>query len=342
MNLVFERNFFYLMTLIFLDTMDKFKNSSVIKNATENLFLNKDVKSNKLLFSNTFNFPENVINLHQSINRDNSNFEKMTTSSFANKISETAGTNFRDYNSFPNDLNSNRMYPSLVTPQLKRLTESHFTTYSDKQVINLEEVYLCEEKLWSILEAIRSRGSLNLACEDYFDFLSMNSLQNFENYFFNSETKLLLNCKEILEIVASVCALVGILKNKLDENNLQHLKSLFFIVHQNFLILVDMVLSRLPPEFTTNLWAIKLFSIVKNKQIKTSQTGENIFQLKQNNILILNSLNKYIGRNFKNKIDYHIFQVLDDVLMNIEKYSYSTVKNIILNFVSFILLRKIP
>jgi hypothetical protein len=294
------------------------------------------MKSNKLLFSNTFNFPENVINLHQSINRDNStNLEKITTSSFAGKVSETAGTNFRDYNSFPNDLNSKRMYPSLLTPQLKRLSDSQYNTYSDKQVINLEDLYIGEEKSWAILEAIRNRGSLNFACEDYFDFLSMNSLQNFENYFEQLETKLLLNRKEILEIVSTVCAFISILKNKLDESNLGHMKNLFFTVHQNFLILVDMVLSRLPEEFSNNLWALRLFAIVKKKQIKSSQTGENIFQLKQNNILILNSLNKYIGKNFKNNSDYQIFEVLDDVLFNIEKYAFATVKNIILNFVCF-------
>lgn len=293
------------------------------------------MKSNKLLFSNTFNFPESVINLHQSINRDIStnNFDKITSSTFANKISETYNTQFRDYNSFQSDMNSHRMYPSLVTPQLNRLSESTSQFELDKQIVNLEDLYLGEEKVWSILEAIRNRGSLNFSCEDYLEFVSMNSIQNIENYFQNNDAKILMNTKEILEITAGICLFISLLKNKLNDENMTHMKNLYFVVHQSFLILVDIVINRLPREFFNNIWVIKLNSIVKTKQIKSSESGENNFQLKQNNILILNSLVKYISKNFKNKLDLQIYDVLSDILENVEKYAFSTVKNIILNFV---------
>jgi hypothetical protein len=36
------------------------------------------------------------------------------------------------------------------------------------------------------------------------------------------------------------------------------LKSIMFYTHQNFLILIDVIIQRLPPESTVNIWAHSL------------------------------------------------------------------------------------
>ena len=58
-------------------------------------------------------------------------------------------------------------------------------------------------------------------------------------------------------------------------SELAELKNLFFYVHQNFLIVVDIILHRLPPESSTNIWAHSLQAILINKRSKRLKKGEN-------------------------------------------------------------------
>jgi hypothetical protein len=49
---------------------------------------------------------------------------------------------------------------------------------------------------------------------------------------------------------------------------LTHLKNLFFFSHQNFLVLIDVIIHRLPPESSHNIWAHSLQAILLNKSSK--------------------------------------------------------------------------
>ena len=49
---------------------------------------------------------------------------------------------------------------------------------------------------------------------------------------------------------------------------LSHLKNLFFFTHQNFLVLIDVIIHRLPPESSHNIWAHSLQAILLNKSSK--------------------------------------------------------------------------
>ena len=318
------------------ENVDKFKNSSVLKSATENLFLSNNLssgnnKAHKNVFSNTTNFPETVISLHNSIN---SNPIEKNTQKDNLKYSHTSdpfkGTNY-NYSSGQNDLSSLKIYPILVTPQLNRMTHIDSENYRDKQAINLEDLYIGEEKLWGILESLRYNSSVSFACEDYFEFLNMTSLNSMENYFSHYDTKQALSNSNVLEIVSTMSVLVSVFKNKLNsEGNITHLKNLIFNVHQNFLVMVKLILSRLPKEFESNMWATRLFAIVQNKQVKFFN-NQDLFTLKQNNNIVLNCVSKYVSANFR--LEVQIFEVMMDVLGNLERYTYSTVKNILLNIV---------
>ena len=92
-----------------------------------------------------------------------------------------------------------------------------------------------------------------------------------------------------------------------------------------------MILSRLPREFESNMWATRLFSIVQNKHVKFFDNKDNhdLINLKQNNLITHNCVSKFISANFR--MDIHIYDVMMDILSNLDKYSYSTVKNILFN-----------
>jgi hypothetical protein len=333
---------------------DKFKNSTVLKNATENLFLSSgklpsgsSQTAQKNLFSNTLNFPETVISLHNSINNrpeeKNSHNQTQKDNLSMRNTDPFKGTNY-NYTSGRTDpqLSQMKIYPSLVTPQLNRMTHMDSENYGDKQVINLEDLYIAEEKLWAILESLRYNSSISFACEDYFEFLSMTSIHSVENYFNQSESKQVLCSTNILEIISTISVIISAFKNKLNsENNVTHLKNLIFNVHQNFLVIVKIILSRLPREFESNMWATRLFSIVQNKQVKffDNKDSHDLFNLKQNNLIIHNCVSKYISANFR--MDMQIYEVMMDILGNLDKYSYSTVKNILFNIVRIIVSKKI-
>ena len=45
-------------------------------------------------------------------------------------------------------------------------------------------------------------------------------------------------------------------------------KNLLFFTHQNFLVLVDLIINRLPPDSVHNIWAHSLQAILLNKSSK--------------------------------------------------------------------------
>ena len=72
-----------------------------------------------------------------------------------------------------------------------------------------------------------------------------------------------------------------------------HLKDITFYVHQNYLILVDFILSRLPSVSSENVlityvWANSLRNIVVNKKAKNQKKLDNHFDLKRNSDQIIN------------------------------------------------------
>jgi len=218
-------------------------------------------------------------------------------------------------------------YPSLITPQLMK----NQSTESNKQVINLEDLLTQEEKLWNILESLRFQTPLNFVCEEYLDFLNVSSIQNLDNYFcVKLKSEITLN--NVLEILSVMCVIISAIRQKINENIISHLKNLLFNVHQNYLILMNLVMQRMPKELEKNVWVVKLNAIIASKQVKVLE-NQDAFLLGQNNKLVLNILTKFNYSNFKNRTEFYIFDIINDILVNHDKYTYLTVKSIVFNIV---------
>lgn len=91
-------------------------------------------------------------------------------------------------------------------------------------------------------------------------------------------------------------------------------------------------MQRLPKELEKNIWVVKLKSIIASKQVKILE-NQDAFLLGQNNKLILNILTKFNYQNFKNRNEFFIFDILNDIILNNDKYTYLTVKSIAFNIV---------
>jgi hypothetical protein len=307
-----------------------FKNSEILKNATANMFFNNDHKKggeimmqvNKPFFKNGY-APELGI-----INND------LLAPSQANELTPL-GAKSSHGNFSPMHVTHmvGNSFPSLITPQIlsHKKPQSGKEEYN-KQAINLEDLWLQEQKLCKILESLRCNSNVSISCEEWLDFINYSSIQSLESYFMQLETKLHINTFSIFEIVSVMSIIISIIKNKLNENTVSHLKNLIFNIHQNYLILINLILIRLPKEFTKNSWKIKLQDVIREKQIKVLE-NDDIYLFKQNNKFIANIINKYICLVFKNKNDSKIHEILNDLLVNSDKYTYPTVKSILFNMV---------
>ena len=80
--------------------------------------------------------------------------------------------------------------------------------------------------------------------------------------------------------------------NFLSTESLQHqrlsskLKNLMFYVHQNFLIVIDSTLRRLPPEAANSVWAKRLRIVCSSKQSKKIWAGDAGSTLRQSNEIV--------------------------------------------------------
>jgi hypothetical protein len=238
------------------------------------------------------------------------------------------------FNSTHSTTNLNNTYPSLITP-VKNSINSGTDSNRNKQAINLEDLFIQEEKIWNILEAIRFNSNINTSCDEYYDFQNMTSLQNLEGFFPKIELKSQIRLCATLETYSIVCLSLLILKNKLDMNSLSHSKNLIFYIHQNFSAIIKIILNKLPKEFEDNMWVIKLHRVLVSRNLDYCNDDYNT--IRQSNNFIISMLKKFICTYFKSKEDIDLFSILDDVLNNIGKYSHNTVKNIMFNIVRSLL-----
>lgn len=324
--------------------------------------------SNKILPINGYNYPEDMLNIHHQINSalNTKSIDKQQITNFnsdgniiENNAYNTANMHKtrnqlmmnQENNSNPSDSsninhitfnklsntedrfynnNTNNSYPSLITPIMKNSINNPTNSSKVKQAINLEDLFIQEEKIWNILEAIRFNSNISSVCDEYFDFQNMNSLQNLHCYFQNSEIKEQIKLSITLETYSIVSISLILIKNKIDSNSLSHSKNLIYYIHQNFSVIIKIIINKLPKEFIDNMWVMKLKKVLIARNIEIK--GE-FNTMQQGNSFILSMLKKFINTYFKSKEDIDLFSILEDVLFNITKYSYNTVKNIMFNIV---------
>ncbi len=76
---------------------------------------------------------------------------------------------------------------------------------------------------------------------------------------------------------------------------LNQIKNLLSFVHQNFLNVADLILSKLPVEAMNNVWATTLTNLIKNKKGKRSKKSDPYsMQIRQHNDNLVNILKNLV------------------------------------------------
>lgn len=136
----------------------------------------------------------------------------------------------------------------------------------------------------------------------------------------------------ILQLTSTICILILIFNSGLKATLIGHFKNIFYNLHQNYLIIIALLLKRIARKFDSNTWVSKLEYVVTSKQVSMIE-GEEDFMIKESNGLTISMLKLLITNNFSNRQDYQYYLSLTDIINNIEKYTYDSVKGIVYNLV---------
>lgn len=102
-------------------------------------------------------------------------------------------------------------------------------------------------------------------CEEWWEITHEDNLNYLDRLFKDDQVRRSVRQSIILELLTvTVCYALTSEKRAEDETSwlsnslLVNLKSLFFYTHQNFLVLIDVIIHRLPTESSHNIWAHSL------------------------------------------------------------------------------------
>jgi hypothetical protein len=296
-----------------------FKGSDVIKNATTNVFFGEVL--NKIKVN-----PKGTVKDFKEFNFNHSENPKDEF----NKNTEFAIHPNKDLRKNGDSGTPLGNYPSLVTPQVNQSNISN-DDLNTKQMINLEELYLQEEKLWNVLNAVRfETEKVKTACNDWFTFANMNSMQSLDNYFNNPAIRTHINMNYMCEAISVTFVYICFLNNKFNDELLTGAKKLLFTIHQNSLIITTLLLERISKDYLNNIWFTRLKTLIASKVVRTIETDK-LYLLEQNNKLNLLCLSRLINLSFNVKVtkmsDIQFFAIFNQIMENIDFYSYHTVKH---------------
>jgi hypothetical protein len=131
------------------------------------------------------------------------------------------------------------------------------------------------------------------------------------------------------------------------------LKKMLFYAHQNFLLISQIIVGRLPPESSNNIWAHSLLAQILNKKaynftassikrnfdVNSSQNIELklLFPIltKQNKILkqrLTEFCQKAKISGYRNDLNYETFKSVDSILLKVEKFKTVKVREVLFSF----------
>ena len=102
-------------------------------------------------------------------------------------------------------------------------------TKNSRISINLEDLLLQEDKLWRILENIRTHSNFNFSAEDYIEFSQITSIQDFLIYFPEPKSRIHVNKSCMYEYISVMFCIFIYLKNTLNGTIIQHLKNILYV-----------------------------------------------------------------------------------------------------------------
>jgi len=155
-------------------------------------------------------------------------------------------------------------------------------------MINLEDLVLLEEKLCRVTDGLKVYKSNAYDFEEWWILTTGNTLSRVHTLFRDEHVRKHIREAMVLEVVsvalAEFCFLIGSPPSMM----LTQVQNVMFYVHQNFLVVVSFLLSRLPTDNGANSWAQNLQLLIDAKRVKRAKRCDSNDLLRQNNEVISN------------------------------------------------------
>ncbi|OMJ68664.1 hypothetical protein SteCoe_33822 [Stentor coeruleus] len=171
---------------------------------------------------------------------------------------------------------------------------SHLDTFSPakpsaeakKFYINLQDLIKIEEILNVLIGKVTQKEIASEECANWWRITDENSIIKIDSLFKKPDVQQSLREAVILEAVS--VTMVEFLDHSSvgNEKTRIALAEMLGIIHQNILVLIDIVLHRLPNSYSTNSWAVKLQTLTYQKRLIKCSKYENVDLLKNQNLQI--------------------------------------------------------
>jgi len=169
-------------------------------------------------------------------------------------------------------------------------TQLETTEQSTSRVlINLEDLVLLEDRLSRIAEGLKIFRSSEHDFEEWWLLTSTNTLYRTHTLFREERVRGLLREAMLLEVVSVSLAEFCFLISTPPSVMLAQVQSLLQAVHQNYLVLLSFLLTRLPSHSSS--WAQTLTKLIQDKRVQRAKRCSSQDLLRQNNYMITNLIN---------------------------------------------------
>ena len=154
-----------------------------------------------------------------------------------------------------------------------------------KEIINIEDLLLLEEKFYDVYMAINSNSNVANECFEFINFYNQSSLFNkFENYFKDFQTKSIVHFSLIL-MIFDLMLIYHISFDIIFFNNFSNLLSTIIKMnHQSYLLICNYISNKVSSSEKENIWVKKLRFMLNNNinhlDVKTNRDFENFIQSK--------------------------------------------------------------
>ena len=166
-------------------------------------------------------------------------------------------------------------------------TEENSThpTSTKSLMVNLEDLMILEEKLMFILENLRVGKANSRNCLEWWSFYNYSNIGGkLETYFGDENGQKIARESCLLELISIITCYEIFSDNKNVSSAINILKNVIYLVHQNFLIICDYLITKFIKEYSlSNIWVNKLENLILSKLNKRLKKGENLSVIKQNN-----------------------------------------------------------
>ena len=155
-----------------------------------------------------------------------------------------------------------------------------------KEVINIEDILLFEEKFYEVNKAINIKSNISNECFEFINFYNQSSLYDkLETYFKDYQSKLIVHCSIMLTIFDIILIYHISFNLFFFENNCNILSTLVKMNHQSYLLICNYISNKVSSSEKENNWVKKLRNMLDNNinhlNIKKNKDFE-MFILKKN------------------------------------------------------------